>query len=103
MSDSKTQENRTPLNYYLELGKLGQFPLFYKDWLEQVNLSQKRNKNKKNVRLLKKYFKKIERHSTLDKKRVAISAMSEEERTEFLNMFFYALEEEILNSEHKYH
>ena len=103
MSDNKAQEKLTPLNYYLELGRSGQFPLFYKDWLEKVNLKQKQHKKRKNVQLLKKLFKKIERHKTTDKKRIAISAMSEEDRTEFLETFFYALEEEILSSEHKYH
>ncbi len=103
MPDNKTQERQDPIHYYLQLGRSGQFPLFFKDWLEKVNMIQKKSKSRKSIRLLKKYFKKIEKHKTIDKKRIAISAMSDDERFEFLNSFFHAIEEEILNSEHKYH
>lgn len=103
MSDNKSQDKTTPLQYYLNLGLSGQFPLFFKDWLNNLNLSEKDYKVKEGTKLLKKYFKKIEIHKTVDKKKIAISAMEESEREEFLKTFFYVLEEEILNSEHKYH
>lgn len=103
MSDKNNQDRVTPLDYYLSLGGSGQFPLFYKDWFGNINLTQENYKLKNGTKILNKYFKKISKYRTLDKKKTAISAMNECDREEFLNTFFYVLEEKILNSEYKYH
>lgn len=84
--------------YYLHLAKSGHFPLFFKEWIKDYQLSVDLKSQKQS---LEKFFSRIEHHHNVDRQKIALSNFSTQDRQDFINAFMGQLEYEIL--EQKYH
>ncbi len=91
------------MNDYIKLGQTGHFPLFFKEWITDslnVNNSIKYKSALKNVDDI---FQRLERHKTIDKKKTALMALSNDERQVFINSFFKLVERTTLESHSELH
>lgn len=83
------------LKSYIDAAKLGHNTLFFEDWLKEHKWDKNiayRTANK-NVR---DTFKKLSRHRTTDRKKIALISLDEKERELFINSFFRVVEHNIL-------
>jgi hypothetical protein len=83
------------LDQLIEAGSSGHFPLFYKSWILE-SFAQSQNAKKitfsKAAENVHRIFKKIERHTSIERKMTAISAMKADERSEFVLSFMKMVE-----------
>ncbi len=86
--------------YLLELGTRGYYPLFYPDWIQDsldrlktpISLTKARANVKKNLELL-------DRHQSYERKRIAVSSMSDDMRDLFIRSFIRIVENKLLDKE----
>ncbi|HXH30237.1 MAG TPA: hypothetical protein VNJ01_05440 [Bacteriovoracaceae bacterium] len=83
------------LDQLLESGGSGYFPLFYQDWIVEslANLSEvKKMSFSKAAETVHRVYKQIERYQSLEKKKVAIQALQDDERKDFVLSFMKMVE-----------
>lgn len=91
-------ENHKNRDYqsYISLGTIGYYPLFFSEWLAE-SLEYKQNISyQKAGHNVKHIFKKLQRHNTLEKKKVALMGMDRLSRQEFIRSFLKIVEHETL-------
>ncbi len=91
------------LEYYIELGKRGVYPLFFDEWIKDLDLSQLGKKSYLDKDLLIEQFKKLSVHSNIDKKKIALSALTKSERDELILSFFKEIDKLIFENEFNSH
>ncbi len=97
----KNSELNDPLHYYLHLGRQGQYPLFFKEWIENYKMQAPEKKH--DEKSLRSIFQKIEHHHNIDRQKIALSSLSQEERSKFIQAFMGGVENEILNQRYSLH
>ena len=83
------------LDQLLESGRSGYFPLFFQDWIVEsvANLSEVRKKSfSEAAETVHRVYKQIEQYQTLEKKKVAIQALQDDERKDFILSFMKMVE-----------
>lgn len=89
---------QTGLNTLLDFASQGHHPLFHKDWIrESFNGPARRLSFARAHQVVEEGLKRLERHSSLDRKQTALGAFTVEERREFIRSFFKMLEYKTLD------
>lgn len=94
------------LDQLIEAGSAGFFPLFYQDWIHEsfADVGEVRKISfsmaAENVH---KVYKQIERHSSIERKKVAIQALKNDERKEFVLSFMKMVEYRTLDKLRELH
>ena len=91
------------LEYYLKLGVQGVYPLFFKEWISEINFNDLSDKNHCDKDLLEELFKELRSHTNTDKKKIALSAMTIQERQDLIISFFKEIDRLIQEGEYKFH
>jgi hypothetical protein len=83
------------LNELIEAGSSGYLPLFYQDWITESfsdSNSLKKISFSRAAETVHKVFEKIDRHTSIERKKTAIQAMDNDERKEFIISFMKMVE-----------
>lgn len=91
---SKLQEAQG-LDQLIEAGSSGYFPMFYQDWILEsfADPSEVRKMSfSRAAETVHRVYKKIERHSSIEKKKTAIQALQNNERKDFVLSFMKMVE-----------
>lgn len=90
----KMQETQG-LDQLIEAGSSGHFPLFYQDWIHEsmadINEVKKMSFSKA-AETVHRFYRQIERHTSIEKKKTAIQALKNEERKDFVLSFLKMVE-----------
>ena len=88
------------LDQLFEVGSTGFFPLFYQDWIHESYTDEREVKSISFTRAAEtvhKVYKQIECHSSIERKKTAISALKDEERKVFVLAFMKMVEHRMLD------
>tara|TARA_B100001971_G_C18268036_1_gene596540 strand:- start:115795 stop:116094 length:300 start_codon:yes stop_codon:yes gene_type:complete len=83
------------LKHYIDAAMIGHNTLFFEDWLKEHKWDRTiayRTANK-NVR---DTFKKLSRHRSTDRKKIALTSLDKNEREIFINSFYRVVEHNLL-------
>jgi hypothetical protein len=83
------------LDQLIEAGSSGYLPLFYQDWITE-SFADKNEVRKMSfsraAETVHRIYGQIERHRTIEKKKIAIQALKDEDRKEFVLSFMKMVE-----------
>jgi hypothetical protein len=88
-------QDRQELDQLIEAGSFGHFPLFYQSWIRESFSDSNELKKitfSRAAETVHKIFDKIERHRGIEKKKVAIQALTDVERNQFIVSFIKMVE-----------
>lgn len=94
------------LDQLIESGSAGFFPLFYQDWIhDSVSDATEMRKMSfsRAAETVHRVYKQIERHSSLERKKVAIQALENNERKDFVLSFIKMVEYRTLDKTRELH
>jgi hypothetical protein len=83
------------LDQLIEAGSAGFYPLFYQDWIHESmsdTTEVKRLSFSQAAETVHRVYKQIEKHSSLERKKIAIQALKNEERKDFVLSFIKMVE-----------
>lgn len=89
--------HESSIDYYVTLAQKGQYPLFFKEWIENYRMTPKKINENTSREKLKKYFKRISHHHNIDRQKIALSTFSEKEINDFVRSFMGLVESHIKN------
>jgi hypothetical protein len=94
------------LDQLIEAGSSGYFPLFYQDWIHESfadkSIAQKMSFSRA-AETVHRYYKQIERHSSIERKKTAIQALKDEDRNDFVLSFMKMVEYRTLDKLRELH
>ncbi len=94
------------LDQLIEAGSSGYFPLFYQDWIHE-SFADKATVQKisfsRAAETVHRFYKQIERHSSIERKKTAIQALGNEDRTDFILSFMKMVEYRTLDKLRELH
>jgi len=94
------------LDQLIEAGSSGYYPLFYQDWiLESYSDANevKRMSFSRAAETVHRIYKEIERHHSIEKKKIAIQALKNDERKDFVLSFLKMVEYRTLDKLRELH
>jgi len=94
------------LEQLIEAGSTGYLPLFYHEWITESYEDKESLKTLSFSRAsetVNKIFQKMERHTSIEKKKTAIQAMQDEERRHFIRSFMKMVEYKTLDRMRELH
>ncbi len=94
------------LDQLIEAGSAGFFPLFYQDWIHEsfADPSEVRKLSfSRAAETVHRVYKQIERHNTLERKKIAIQALKNEDRKDFVLSFMKMVEYRTLDKIRELH
>jgi hypothetical protein len=94
------------LDQLIEAGSAGFFPLFYQDWIHESfsdSTEAKRLSFSRAAETVHRVYKQIERHSSIERKKIAIQALKNEERKDFVLSFMKMVEYRTLDKMRELH
>lgn len=83
------------LDELIEAGSSGYYPLFYKAWIHEslADVAEVRRMSfSRAAETVHRYYRQIERHSSLDRKKTAIQALTDQDRRDFVLSFIKMVE-----------
>jgi len=80
----------------IELGMKGHYPLFEQTWISGLCMEKKLRFNHKEKMITKNIFDKLSGHRGLERKKILLSSINEEEREIFVKAFLKLVELAIL-------
>jgi hypothetical protein len=90
----RTEEEISMLRF-IELGRLGHYPLFFREWIQESYAKKAQHKNT-SVPTTKEYvykiFSELEKHKNLERKKTFLEMLSNDERNKFIRSFMYLVE-----------
>lgn len=90
----RTEEEISMLRF-IELGRLGHYPLFFREWIQESYQKRSLHKNT-SVPVTKEYvykiFGELEKHKNLERKKIYLEKLTTEERNKFIRSFMYLVE-----------
>jgi hypothetical protein len=92
----KTNHLNTELKSYIKLAQNGLYPLFYKEWIQPEGLKVENLTYPMAQKKIKEIFKKLSKHTTMEKKKILLSSLSPEERNAFVSSFIKVVEHNVL-------
>lgn len=84
------------MDHYINLAKTGHMPLFFEDWLRAPLENEIPVSLAKANRTVRSFFKKCEKHRTLERKKTLLIALPDQERQEFIRSFLKVVERDII-------
>lgn len=89
----------TQLQSLIQLGSSGHYPLFFDDWVKDtLSTKEKRHISYKDAKIkVKSTLKKLEKHKSLERKKIALMSFKDKERQNFIKSFLKMVEFEILD------
>lgn len=94
------------LDQLIEAGSSGYFPLFYQDWIHEScsDMTEVRKISfSRAAETVHRVYKQIERHSSIERKKVAIQALKNDERKDFVLSFMKMVEYRALDKLRELH
>lgn len=88
-------QDRHELDQLIEAGSSGYFPLFYQSWIHEsfADVTEvKRMSFSRAAETVHRVFGELERHNSLDRMKVAIQALKNDERKDFIISFMKMVE-----------
>lgn len=99
-------EEAQGLNQLIDAGSAGYFPLFYPDWISESFKDQptvQKMTFSRAAETVHRVYKRIERHSSIERKKTAIQALGSEERQDFILSFMKMVEYRALDKLRELH
>ena len=94
------------LDQLIEAGSTGYLPLFYQDWIlesfKDASVVKKMSFSKA-AETVHRVYKQIERHNSIERKKTAIQALKDSERTDFVLSFMKMVEYRALDKTRELH
>ena len=89
----------------INLGVQGHFPLFHESWITSNSLNQKNLLKITGVERarVKKLFNNVLKHRHLERKKIILLSMSDEDRNLFIKAFIHLVEGKILDQKMELH
>lgn len=84
------------MDHYIGLAKTGHFPLFFNEWLKAPLKENRPVSLAKANRTVRSFFKKSEKHRSLERKKTLLIALPDKERQEFISSFLKVVERDII-------
>jgi hypothetical protein len=97
----KKLQDRQDLDKLIEAGSFGHFPLFFDVWIRESFLSQEKSNKitfSRAAEHVHQIFDQIEKHRSIERKKIAIQAMKKEERDQFILSFMKMVEFKTLDT-----
>jgi hypothetical protein len=94
------------LDHLIEAGSFGHFPLFYQDWIKESmsDVTEVRRMSfSRAAETVHRVYKQIERHNSIERKKVAIQALKDDERNDFILSFIKMVEYRTLDKVRELH
>ena len=94
------------LDQLIEAGSAGFLPLFYQDWIHEsfADVAEvKRMSFSRAAETVHRVYKQIERHGSIERKKVAIMALQNDERKDFVLSFMKMVEYRALDKLRELH
>lgn len=94
------------LDQLIEAGSAGFFPLFYQDWIHEsfADATEARKISfSRAAETVHRVYKQIERHTSIERKKVAIQALKNDERKDFVISFMKMVEYRTLDKLRELH
>lgn len=94
------------LDQLIEAGSSGYLPLFYPDWIEESFkdvAEAKKISFSRAAENVHRIYRQIERHSTIERKKIAIQALNQTDRKEFIVSFMKMVEYRALDKMRELH
>ncbi|MGE3610222.1 MAG: hypothetical protein AB7I27_11585 [Bacteriovoracaceae bacterium] len=83
------------LDQLIEAGSAGFYPLFYKDWIHESfadHLEARKISFSRAAETVHRVYKQIECHHSIERKKIAIQALKNDERKDFILSFIKMVE-----------
>lgn len=89
----------------INLGMQGHYPLFHESWISHESLQQKNFLKITGVERAraKKLFNNVLKHRLLERKKIVLLSMSDDDRALFIKAFFKLVEGKILDQKQELH
>ncbi len=94
------------LDQLIEAGSSGYLPLFYPEWIEEsfIDVAEaKKMSFSRAAENVHRIYRQIERHSTIERKKIAIQALNKTDRKEFIVSFMKMVEYRALDKMRELH
>lgn len=105
--ERKKSEEEISLIRYLELGRKGYYPLFFKEWIEESVCDGKIEIRTSSLPTMKAFvyetFCKLHKHKNLERQKSVLQSMSEVQRRKFIKSFIYLVEMRTLDRIETFH
>ena len=99
-------EEAAGLDQLIEAGSSGYFPLFYQDWILESFKDQgivHKLSFSSAAETVHRFYKQIERHHSIERKKTAIQALKQEDRKDFVLSFMKMVEYRALDKMRELH
>lgn len=90
-------QSKDELTQLIQLAATGHLPLFHREWIHESFSSGTRLSFARATRIVEEGLKRLERHSSWERKQTALAAFSENERKVFIQSFFKMVEYKTLD------
>lgn len=85
------------INELINLGVIGQYPLFFKEWINDGIKSNSDILSNKNAdQNIYQTIEKLSKHKSYERKKIALMGLDENERNQFVSSFFKVIEGKML-------
>ena len=91
------------LKTLIEIGSKGFFRLFESNWKESIKLASSLSPTKNDIKKIKKVLYKIGEYKSIERQRLAIGSLPDEERSLFIKEFVQMVEGYILDEDPNLH
>jgi hypothetical protein len=92
---SRTEEEISMLRF-IELGRMGHYPLFFKEWIQESVHSAKIQFRTSSLPTTKEYvytvFSELHKHKNIERKKTYLEKLNKEDRIKFIKSFLYLVE-----------
>jgi hypothetical protein len=102
LSLSLTAKDRV-LKSLIELGINGFYPLFHPSWVDLAETDRNRPLSKKEKRKASEILQRLMKHKGIERKKIILLSLSEEDRTLFVRSFMDLVENKILDNKPSLH
>jgi DNA-nicking Smr family endonuclease len=93
---SRMKEINNEMKNYLNLAKTGYYPLFFSDWLNSDIKDAEPMTFRMANRNVREVFKKLSKHRSSERKKIALTGLEEKERKIFIRSFIKVVEHDLL-------
>lgn len=90
-------------NSYINMAFSGHYPLFFKEWLYEAGLDQKKMDHFKAKKVFFKTLKKLSKHKNPDRKKMALCSLSDTDRKDFVKAWMKLAEAQTLKAHTELH
>ncbi|MFZ4713595.1 MAG: hypothetical protein ACOYL6_07785 [Bacteriovoracaceae bacterium] len=81
---------------FIELGRMGHYPLFFMEWIEESVQSPKVQLRTSSLPTTKEYvykvFSELEKHKNIERKKTYLEKLNKDDRIKFIKSFLYLVE-----------